>query len=77
MQDLVFFQSAKFKSFTRIYAHPSVNMGNQELSVVNLSICGLLLIYATIIFNGTVKNFEKIKFPVFLSVKKNVISVIL
>ena len=35
-------QSAKFKSFTKVYADPSVNLGNQELSVIYLSICALL-----------------------------------
>ena len=64
------FQSAKFKSFTKVYTDPSVNLGNQELSVVYLSICALLLICASTIFNGIVNNFEKFKFPIFLNVKK-------
>ena len=66
------FQSAKFKSFNKIYTDPSVNLGNQELSVVYLSICVLLLIYASTstIFNGIVKNFEKFKFLIFLNVEK-------
>ena len=64
------FQSAKFKSFTKVYTDPLVNLGNQELLVVYLPICALLLICASTIFNGIIKNFEKFKFPIFLNVKK-------
>ena len=41
-------------------------MGNQELSVVYLLICALLLIYAGVIVN----NLENFKFPAFLNVEK-------
>ena len=64
------FPSAKFKSFNKVYTDTSVNVGSQELSAVCLSICALLLICASTIFNGIVNNFEKLKFPVFLNVEK-------
>ena len=64
------FQSAKFKSFNKVYTDTSVNVGSQELSAVCLSICALLLICASTIFNGIVNNFEKFKFPTFLNAKK-------
>ena len=64
------FQSAKNKSFNIVSTDPSVNLGNQELSGVYLSICALLLICASTIFNGIVNNFEKCKFLFFLNVDK-------
>ena len=64
------FQSTKLKSLNKVYTDRSVNSGNQELSVVYLSICTLLLTYASVIFNGIVNNFEKFKFPVFLNIEK-------
>ena len=45
-------------------------MGNQELSAVYLSICALLSMSASVIFNRIVNNFEKFKFPVFSNVEK-------
>ena len=59
MQELFFFSVGKIKSFNKVYSDRSVNLGNQELSVVYLSICALLLIYAGVIFNGIVNNFYK------------------
>ena len=64
------FQWAKFESFTKVYTDPLVNLVNQELSIVYLSICALLLICGSTILNGAVNNFEKFKFPIFLNVKK-------
>ena len=65
MHELMFFQS-----FDKVCTDRSVNLGNQELSVVYLSICALLLIYASVIFNGTVNNFENFKCTLFLNVEK-------
>ena len=64
------FQSVKFKSFNKVYTDRSIKLGNQELSAVYLLICALLLMYASVIFNRIVNNFEKFKFPVFLIVAK-------
>ena len=61
------FQSAKFKSFDKVYTDRSVKLGNQELSAVFLLIYALLLIFllTSVIFNRIVNNFEKFKFPGF------------
>ena len=64
------FQSAKLKSFNKVYTDQSVKLGNQEPLAVYLLICTLLLMYASVIFNRIVNNFEKFKFPVFLNVAK-------
>ena len=64
------FQSAKLKSFNKVYTDQSVKLGNQESLAVYLLICALLLMYASVIFNRIVNNFEKFKFPVFLNVPK-------
>ena len=64
------FQSVKFKPFNKVYTDRSVNLQKQELPVVYLLICALLLIYASFIFNRTGSNFEKFKFPVFLHFEK-------
>ena len=47
------FQSAKFKSFNKVYIGLSVKLGNQVLSAAYLLICALalLLMYASVIFN--------------------------
>ena len=62
------FQSVKFKSFNKVYTDRSVKLGNPELLAVFLLICALLLMYASVIFNKIVNNFEKFKFLVFLNV---------
>ena len=61
------FQSAKFKSFDKVYTDRSVKLGNQELSAVFLLIYALLLIFllTSVIFHRIVNNFEKFKFPGF------------
>ena len=59
------FQSVKFKFFNKVYTDRSIKLGNQELSAVYLLICALLLMYASVIFNRIVNNFEKFKFSVF------------
>ena len=59
------FQSVRFKSFNKVYTDRSIKLGNQELSAVYLLICALLLMYASVIFNRIVNNFEKFKFSVF------------
>ena len=64
------FQSVKFKFFNKVYTDRSIKLENQELSAVYLLICALLLMYASVIFNRIVNNFEKFKFPVFLNVAK-------
>ena len=64
------FQSAKFKSFNKVYIDRSVKLGNQELSAVYLLICALSLMYASVILNRIVNNFEKFKFPIFFNVAK-------
>ena len=53
-----------------VYTNRSVKLGNQELSAVYLLICALLLMYASVIFNEIVNNFEHFKLPVFLNVAK-------
>ena len=51
------FQSAKLKSFAKVYTDPPVNLENQELPSVYLSICAFLLICTSTIFKGIVSNF--------------------
>ena len=70
------FQSAKFKFLSKVYTDPSVNLGNQEVSIFYWSICSLLLICASNILNVIVNNFEKFKSPIFFKCWKNAISVI-
>ena len=70
MQIIGVFQSAKFKSFNKVYKDRLVKLGNQELSAVFLLICTLLLMYDSVIFNRIIDKFEKFKFPVFLNVAK-------
>ena len=51
------FQLAKFKFFTKVYTDPSVNLEHQKVLIVYLSVCSLLLICASNIFNVIDNNF--------------------